>query len=217
MTLIQFLGLSHRQKELNSVLTFPGGVVLAAGYPSAWELTWLSCLPLLLPQSIQLPGTDSLTKIFLILSFLIVSMQLMELYLQRFFFRIHNFKKPYNITSFNRKKALIEKEDTQNTVVLTLLPKIDILRLTKRRHKKELLQSLLISLLHLTSYTTQRRKFMPTSRSVGAQASTRKSIQSQNWYQNIESNITISASFKSENRIKTSKKIIIIIIFLRKK
>lgn len=66
----------------------------------------------------------------------------MELYLQRFFFfffffRIHNFKKPYNITSFNRKKALIEKEDTQNMVVLTLLPKIDILRLTKRRHKKE--------------------------------------------------------------------------------
>lgn len=191
MTLIQFLGLSHRQKELNSVLTFPGGVVLAAGYPSAWELTWLSCLPLLLPQSIQLPGTDSLTKIFLILSFLIVSMQLMELYLQRFFFRIHNFKKPYNITSFNRKKALIEKEDTQNTVVLTLLPKIDILRLTKRRHKKELLQSLLISLLHLTSYTTQRRKFMPTSRSTlcfrGCTSSTRKSIQSQNWYQNIES------------------------------
>ena len=60
----------------------------------------------------------------------------MELYLQHFFFRIHNSKKPYNITSFNRKKALIEKEDTQNIVVLTLLPKIDILRLTKRRHKK---------------------------------------------------------------------------------
>lgn len=41
-----------------------------------------------------------------------------------FFFRSHNFKKPY-ITSFNRKKALIEKEDTRNTVILTLLPKID--------------------------------------------------------------------------------------------
>lgn len=31
MTLIQFLGLSHRQKELNSVLTFPGVVLAAAG------------------------------------------------------------------------------------------------------------------------------------------------------------------------------------------
>lgn len=89
----------------------------------------------------------------------------MELYLQHFFFRIHNFKKPYNITSFNRKKALIEKEDTRNMVVLTLLPKIDILRLTKRHHKKELPSSLLISLLHLTSYTMQSRKSTPTSRS----------------------------------------------------
>lgn len=61
----------------------------------------------------------------------------MELYLQHFFFRSHNFKKPY-ITSFNRKKALIEKEDTRNMVILTLLPKIDILRLTKRHHQKEL-------------------------------------------------------------------------------
>ena len=60
----------------------------------------------------------------------------MELYLQHFFFRILKCKKPYNINSFNRKKALIEKEETQNIVVLTLLPKIDILRLTKRRHKK---------------------------------------------------------------------------------
>lgn len=50
-------------------------------------------------------------------------------------------------------------------VVLTLLPKIDILRLTKRHHKKELPQSLLISLLHLTSYLMQSRKSMPTSRS----------------------------------------------------
>lgn len=54
-----------------------------------------------------------------------------------FFFRSHNFKKPY-ITSFNRKKALIEKEDTRNMAILTLLPKIDILRLTKRHHRKEL-------------------------------------------------------------------------------
>lgn len=68
------------------------------------------------------------------------------------------------MTSFNRKKALIEKEDTQNMVILTLLPKIDILRLTKRHHKKESLESLLISLLHFTS-TTQSRKFMPASRS----------------------------------------------------
>lgn len=136
----------------------------------------------------------------------------MELYLQRFFFfRIHNFKKPYNITSFNRKKALIEKEDTQNMVVLTLLPKIDILRLTKRRHKKEPLQSLVISLLHLT-YTTQRRKFMPTSRSTlhnfastGAQAPPEKPYSLRTGTK-ILSNITISASFKSENRIKTSKK-----------
>ena len=135
MTLIQFLGLSHRQEELNSVLTCPG-VGLAAGCSSVSVTDSVTIPPLLHPQSIKLPGTDSLTKIFLILSFLIVSMQLMELYLQHFFFRIHNCKKPYNITSFNRKKALIEKEDTQNIVVLTLLPKIDILRLTKRRHKK---------------------------------------------------------------------------------
>lgn len=66
----------------------------------------------------------------------------MESYLQHFFvcflfFRIHNFKKPYNMTALNRKKekALIEKEDPQNMAILTLLPKIDILRLTKRRHK----------------------------------------------------------------------------------
>lgn len=41
------------------------------------------------------------------------------------------------MTTLNRKKekALIEKEDPQNMAVLTLLPKIDILRLTKRRHK----------------------------------------------------------------------------------
>lgn len=47
------------------------------------------------------------------------------------------------MTSLNRRKekALIEKEDPQNTAVLTLLPKIDILRLTKRRHKNELLES----------------------------------------------------------------------------
>lgn len=56
----------------------------------------------------------------------------MELYLQHFFvcflfFRIHNFKKPYNMTSLNRKrKALIEKEDPQNMAILTLLPKIDL-------------------------------------------------------------------------------------------
>lgn len=60
----------------------------------------------------------------------------MELYLQHFFFRIHNFKKPYNITSFNRKKALIEKEDIENIVILTLLPKIDILKLTRDSTKK---------------------------------------------------------------------------------
>lgn len=94
----------------------------------------------------------------------------MELYLHHFFFcffffRIHNFKKPYNMTSFNRKKALIEKADTQNTVVLTLLPKIDILRLTKRHHrKKNRFKSLLSSQLHVIS-TTKNRTFMPTSRS----------------------------------------------------
>lgn len=61
-------------------------------------------------------------KQVLYFSFLIVSMQLMELYLQHFiiffffffFFRIHDFKKPY-ITSFNnnKKKALIQKKDAQ--------------------------------------------------------------------------------------------------------
>lgn len=41
------------------------------------------------------------------------------------------------MTALNRKKekSLIEKEDPQNMAVLTLLPKIDRLRLTKRRHK----------------------------------------------------------------------------------
>lgn len=43
------------------------------------------------------------------------------------------------MTSLNRKKkALIEKEGAQNMAVLTLLPKIDRLRLTKRHHKNEL-------------------------------------------------------------------------------
>lgn len=143
------------------------------GRPGSWAVFSLGdSLPgfafpsLLPPQSVTLPGTDSLTKIFLILSFLIVSMQLMELYLQHFFFfffRIHNFKKPYNITSFNRKKALIEKEDTRNMVVLTLLPKIDILRLTKRHHTKKGLLESALSLRHLTSYTTQSRAGKPTS------------------------------------------------------
>lgn len=64
------------------------------------------------------------------------------------------------MTSLNRRKekALIEKEDPQNTAVLTLLPKIDILRLTKRRHKNELLESLLSSQLYVTS-TTQNRVY----------------------------------------------------------
>lgn len=136
----------------------------------------------------------------------------MELYLQHFFFffRSHNFKKPY-ITSFNRKKALIEKEDTRNMVILTLLPKIDILRLTKRHHQKELRSLWLaycISLLGQRKWKASARPpphfapALPPARS----SCTWKSIQSQNWYQNIESNITISASFKSENRIQTSKK-----------
>lgn len=39
----------------------------------------------------------------------------MELYLQHFFCRIHNVKKPYNIISFNTtEKALRGKEDTAN-------------------------------------------------------------------------------------------------------
>lgn len=135
----------------------------------------------------------------------------MELYLQHFFFfRSHNFKKPY-ITSFNRKKALIEKEDTRNMVILTLLPKIDILRLTKRHHQKELRS---LWLAYCISLLGQRKwKPMPASPPPFAPAlpparssCTWKSIQSQNWYQNIESNITISASFKSENRIKQAKK-----------
>ena len=137
----------------------------------------------------------------------------MELYLQHFFFfRIHNFKKPYNITSFNRKKALIEKEDTRNMVVLTLLPKIDILRLTKRHHKKKDCYSLLLA--YYLSLLTQRKagRWSPPPlhasqlRLLVCSGRTWKSTQSRTWYQNIESNITISASFKSENRIKTSKK-----------
>lgn len=64
------------------------------------------------------------------------------------------------MTSLNRRKekALIGKEDPQNTAVLTLLPKIDILRLTKRRHKNERLESLLSSQLYVTS-TTQNRVY----------------------------------------------------------
>lgn len=145
----------------------------------------------------------------------------MELYLQHFFFRIHNCKKPYNITSFNRKKALIEKEDTQNIVVLTLLPKIDILRLTKRRHKKKN-RYRVCSLAYYISLFIQCRveswcpppaRHFTTSLLCVCSNSAWKFIQSQNWYQNIQSNITISASLKSENRIKQAKKKIV----LRKK
>lgn len=95
-------------KQLSTAVGFLG----PAGQPGCPSRSpALSSFPsFLLPRSIKLPGTDALTKIFLILSFLIVSMQLMELYLQHFSFRIHNFKKPYNITSFNRKeKALIKR------------------------------------------------------------------------------------------------------------
>lgn len=95
---------------------FSRGSSWQRGCPSAWELTRSSCLPLLLPQSIELPGTDSLTKIFFdslfLNSFYVVNGIVFTTLL---FFRIHNFKKPYNITSFNRKKALIEKEDTLKT------------------------------------------------------------------------------------------------------
>ena len=141
MTLIQFLGLSHRQEDLTSVLTCRG-VGLAAGCSSVSVTDLVLVPPHLHPQTIKLPGTDSLTKIFLILSFLIVSMQLMELYLQRFFFLEFTTAKNLIISPLSTEKKHLQKRRTLKTpVVLTLLPKIDILRLTKRQHKKEPLQS----------------------------------------------------------------------------
>lgn len=95
---------------------------------------------LLLPQSIKLPATDSLTKICFDSLFLNSFYVVNGILFTAFFLRIHNFKKPYNITSFNRKKALIEK-DTQNIVVLILLPKIDILGLTETSQRKNFCQA----------------------------------------------------------------------------
>lgn len=65
----------------------------------------------------------------------------MELYLQHFiifsffFFRIHNFKKPY-ITSFNKKKHLYRKRTRKKFVALALLPKIERIRVTKTPQRK---------------------------------------------------------------------------------
>lgn len=97
-------------------------------------------------------------------------------------------------------------------VVLTLLPKIDILRLTKRHHKKEPPSSLLISLLHLTS-TTQSRKLMPSPRStrhyvpsVCAQVPPENSYSLRIGTKILRVILPSQHPFKSENRIKTSQK-----------
>lgn len=143
---MRLLGLSHQQRRVGVRVALAAGdssVVVPAssrfppdlpGYLTAWE---------------QLPHKNIFDSLFLN-SFYVVNGIIFTIFfcLIFLFFRIHNFKKPYNMTSLNRKKkkkekALIEKEDPQNTAVLTLLQKIDILRLTKRRHKNELLESLL--------------------------------------------------------------------------
>lgn len=132
--LTQLLGLPHQQRRVGFRAALAAGsscVVVPAssrfppllpGYLTAWE---------------QRPHKNIFDSLFLNSFYVVNGIIFTTFFVCFLFFRIHNFKKPYNMTSLNRKKekALIEKEDPQNMAVLTLLPKIDILRLTKRRHK----------------------------------------------------------------------------------
>lgn len=58
----------------------------------------------------------------------------MELYLQHFFSEVTISKNLISPLFFNNKKCTYRKRTQKNFVVLTLLPKIDIIRLTNKNN-----------------------------------------------------------------------------------